>query len=144
MRKQQVFSAGFVIVSKDLKRVVFLRKDGKGDLPKGSIEDGENLLETALRETREETGVIIESSFMVNQKPHIENGIAMFVAIQSCKPQVTANPTTGIVEHDWCGWVPWHIALREAPTYLRPALLHARASCATVAIAKEDKDVDIP
>lgn len=144
MRKQQVFGAGFIIVSKDLRKVVLLRKDGKADLPKGSIEQGETFLQAALREAHEETGITIDASCIISSKPHIENGIAMFASVQSGRPTLTPNPKTGIVEHDWCGWVQWHIALREVPTYLRPALLHAKASCATLVAAKEDKNVDIP
>lgn len=144
MRKQQIFGAGFVIVSKDLRKVVLLRKEGKADLPKGSTESGESFMQTALREAYEETGIVIDASCIVSAKPHIENGIAMFTCVQPGKPTLRPNPKTGIVEHDWCGWVPWHIALREVPTYLRPALLHAKASCATLVAVKEDKNVDIP
>ena len=145
MRKQhQVSGAGFVIVSKDLRKVVLLRKDGKADLPKGSIEQGETILEAAKRESQEESGIMIQDSCIISNRPHIENGVAMFVSVQGGKPSISANPKTGLIEHDWCGWVPWHIALREVPSYLRPALLHARAACATVPISKEVNDVDIP
>ena len=55
---QQVTSAGGVILNGD-SRVLILhrRQEGTWVLPKGRVEPGESLRETALREVREETGL---------------------------------------------------------------------------------------
>jgi 8-oxo-dGTP pyrophosphatase MutT (NUDIX family) len=144
MQKMKTHGAGFVIVNPDLKRIVLLRKSGIGDLPKGSIEQDETPVQAAIRETLEETGLIVSESSILSKRPFIEGGIAFFVAIQGGKPKIGPNPKTGNIEHDWAGWVPWHIALRETPTYLRPGIMHARALCATLKSEKENQDVDIP
>ncbi len=39
------------------KRVLFIKRDGKWDLPKGKIEQGEELATCAIREVEEETGI---------------------------------------------------------------------------------------
>jgi len=140
MRKQRIVGAGFVVISTDLKKVLLLRKNGVVDLPKGSSSPGESYLETAKRETAEETGMVILDSSIVGKKPYLSENLAFFVAVQSGKPRILPNPTTGEIEHDWCGWVAWHIAIKEAPTYLRPALLHARA---LTNVLVGGKDVDL-
>lgn len=140
MKKQRVMGAGFVVISTDLKKVLLLRKNGVADLPKGSAMAGESYLETAKRETLEETGIAVLDKSIVERKPYVNDGLAFFVAVQGGKPTITPNPTTGEIEHDWCGWVPWHIAIKDSPTYLRPALLHARA---LTNVLVGGKDVDI-
>ena len=45
------------IVQNDKKELLFILRLGKWDLPKGKIEEGENIETTAVREVEEETGV---------------------------------------------------------------------------------------
>lgn len=45
------------IVLNDKKEILFIRRLGKWDLPKGKVEKGESVEETAVREVEEETGV---------------------------------------------------------------------------------------
>jgi 8-oxo-dGTP pyrophosphatase MutT (NUDIX family) len=144
MKNMKTHGAGFVVVSPDLRKVLMLRKDGTGDLPKGSIEEGESSLQAAIREVNEEAGITISDTSILSSKPFVEGGIAIYVAVQSGKPKILPNPKTGVIEHDWVGWVPWHIALRETPIYLRPGIMHARALCATLKSEKERQDVNIP
>jgi bis(5'-nucleosidyl)-tetraphosphatase len=50
-------AAGGVVVGSD-KRIVVIEQHGNSwSLPKGGVEEGESLLQTALREVREETGL---------------------------------------------------------------------------------------
>ncbi|MFM7710910.1 MAG: NUDIX hydrolase [Ferruginibacter sp.] len=49
-------AAGGVVVD-SASNLLFIHRLGKWDLPKGKMEDGEQPLETALREIQEETGV---------------------------------------------------------------------------------------
>lgn len=49
-------AAGGIVRNKDGKRLLIYRF-GRWDLPKGKIEKGENYLQAALREVREETGI---------------------------------------------------------------------------------------
>jgi 8-oxo-dGTP pyrophosphatase MutT (NUDIX family) len=139
--KPKIVGAGFVIISNDLKKVLLLKNKGVVDLPKGSTIGDETHIETARRECLEETGITVSDDSIVDTKPYICENLAFFVAVQNGKPVISPNPVTGETEHDWCGWVRWHIAIREAPIYLRPALLHARA---LTNVLVGGKDVDIP
>ncbi|MBL4606003.1 MAG: NUDIX domain-containing protein [Flavobacteriaceae bacterium] len=53
----KVITAGGGIVVNQNKEFLFIFRGGKWDLPKGRIEKGENIEETALREVEEECGV---------------------------------------------------------------------------------------
>lgn len=55
--KIPVRKAGGGLVYNDEGKVLFIFRNGKWDLPKGGIEKGECIEETAMREVEEETGV---------------------------------------------------------------------------------------
>ena len=54
--KNKIRIAGFVVFNSQ-GEVLLLEYQGKWDLPKGHVEEGETFLEGALRECREETGL---------------------------------------------------------------------------------------
>lgn len=56
-KKLKVVEAGGGMVFNDKKEILFIRRNGKWDLPKGKIEKKETHQEAAIRETEEETGV---------------------------------------------------------------------------------------
>jgi len=49
--------AGGGVVRNPKGRILFIKRKGKWDLPKGKLEKGENISECALREVEEETGI---------------------------------------------------------------------------------------
>lgn len=107
-----VEAAGGVVTNKD-GEVLFIRRMGKWDLPKGKIEKGESVEQAALREVEEETGIseLILEEF-INHTFHIyteKNGEKIlkttywfrmkFVGNQTPKPQTEE----GISEVSWKG-----------------------------------------
>ncbi|OAB76238.1 NUDIX hydrolase [Cochleicola gelatinilyticus] len=56
-KKIKVVEAGGGLVYNSKKEILFIRRNGKWDLPKGKVEKGESYEEAAIRETEEETGV---------------------------------------------------------------------------------------
>lgn len=57
LNKFKVVSAGGGLVLNDKKEVLFIFRNGTWDLPKGRIEKGETIKETAVREVEEECGI---------------------------------------------------------------------------------------
>ena len=45
------------LVRNNEKKILFIFRNGKWDLPKGKVEEGENIIDCAVREVSEETGV---------------------------------------------------------------------------------------
>ena len=56
-----VRAAGGIVVD-DSGDMLLIRRNNRWDLPKGKVEAGETLLQTALREVEEETGIKVENS----------------------------------------------------------------------------------
>ena len=70
----EAISAGIILVNENGSEKQFLLLNyptGHWDFIKGGIEDGENLQQTAIRETREETG-ITDIEFIEGFKEEIE------------------------------------------------------------------------
>ncbi len=59
-RMRWVRAAGGIVEDADGRRLLILR-NGRYDLPKGKVEDGETLQQAALREVQEETGLSVLS-----------------------------------------------------------------------------------
>lgn len=127
MRKNR--AAGFVVVSSDLQRILVLKRNGIGDLPKGLIEENEDSLAGALRECYEESGILIRQGSIISRGPFDCNKIDIYVAVQDGDPVIRPNPKSGILEHEWCGWLTWQEADESLSWYLRPAARYAKALC---------------
>jgi ADP-ribose pyrophosphatase YjhB (NUDIX family) len=56
-KKIPVVLAAGGLVKNEKNEILFIKRNGKWDLPKGRVEDKETIEEAALRETEEETGV---------------------------------------------------------------------------------------
>lgn len=72
MSKEKILKAGAIILSKENKRNVVLLFRGKHNdwsFPKGHIEEGEDAVQTMIREMKEETGLNIQ---ILRNLPDIE------------------------------------------------------------------------
>ena len=63
----QPMIAGGGLVVNEKKEVLFIFRDEKWDLPKGRIEEGEDIKETAIREVEEECGIkdVVLQNFLI-------------------------------------------------------------------------------
>lgn len=111
--------AGMVVFKKNCARpeiIVLRREDGEHDLPKGHLEEDEEPIDCALRETREETGL---SASMPWGEECGEFGSCTFYAGEAKgEPKVRENPETGEAEHEWAGWMPLDEALLVLPDWM--------------------------
>jgi 8-oxo-dGTP diphosphatase len=57
---KKLISSGGVIINRD--KVLLLKKEKTWVFPKGKVKDGENLIQTAIREIYEETGIVVNES----------------------------------------------------------------------------------
>ena len=119
--------AGIVVVRNfaDGWKVLIL-KTGRGfDLPKGGSDPGEPYLETALRETYEETGIYdIEFSWGTTFIP-LDN-LRFYLARTEQDAIIRANPETGEFEHISAVWTDWDSATENIYPYLVPAITWAK------------------
>src|SRR5690606_10344381 len=56
-KKVEVVVAAGGLVRNEKNEILFIKRNGKWDLPKGRVEDNEKIEDAAIRETEEETGV---------------------------------------------------------------------------------------
>lgn len=108
----------------------------KYDLTKGSIDKGETALETAIRETYEESG-ISDLYFRWGKSFLKSGGITMFLAETNDNAIIQKNPVTGKLEHSGFEWNYPDVAYVLMPEYLKPFVSWARDKI------KGDKNVKI-
>ena len=73
---RNLITAGGLVINNNNKALFIYRKN-KWDLPKGKLDDGENLEEAAIREVVEETG--LDSNKLSIIKPLLSTGYRSFV-----------------------------------------------------------------
>lgn len=109
-----ILSAGIVPVffednaKKKQPLFLLLRAYKYWDFPKGLVENGENAIETAVRELQEETG-LMNPKFTwgddyIETAPYSNRKIARYyiAEVDSMAVKLTRNPVSGIVEHhEW-------------------------------------------
>lgn len=114
-RKIRRTSSGSVILRQvdGVWHALVLRAWSHWDFPKGNVEAGESLMEAALREVREETG-ICDLSFpwgaaFARTSIYSRDKVAYYSIATSNTEAVSLdpNPLTGEREHDEFRWVPW-------------------------------------
>lgn len=118
----QPISCGFLIVrGNPIESFLLMKHSRRWDLPKGHVDEGETELQCALRELREETGIVAEdieidptfsyeNRYMVNQKRYggrgfVEKKLLVYLARLKNPVKIT------VTEHDgyrWFGWKPPH------------------------------------
>ena len=94
------------------------------DLPKGSIEVGENIIQAALRETREESN-ITDLRFPWGLKHIALNNLTLFIALTSEDALIKPNPKTGNFEHKFSEWLQFDEQYFKPR--LQPAIKWAKA-----------------
>jgi 8-oxo-dGTP pyrophosphatase MutT (NUDIX family) len=115
----QPFSCGFLIVrGNPIESFLLMKHFRRWDLPKGHVDEGETELQCALRELREETGIVpedieidptfsYENRYMVNQKRYGGKGFVekkLLVYLARLKNPVKIKVT----EHDGYRWFSWN------------------------------------
>jgi len=128
-------SAGVVVVRREAGdwRVLVLRAYRNWDFPKGLIEPGEAPLAAAIRETREETG-IVDLVFRWGEdyrdtQPYARNKVARYYLAETHTVQLTlpVNPELGKAEHHEYRWVYFGEARRLLPPRLQAVLSWAHS-----------------
>jgi len=107
--------------------LLMLRAYRNWDFPKGLVEPGEQPLEAARREVREETA-ITELLFswgdatFCETAPYAGNKVARYYIAQTPSTQITlpVNPELGRPEHHEWRWVEFDAALQLSSPRLRP------------------------
>ncbi len=119
--------AGIVVVKKfnDEYKILGLRLFGRYDLPKGKIEEGEEALEAAIRETEEEAS-ITDLQFNWGKVAYQTGPITIYLAETSQEGAIKRNPETGIFEHHGTKWLSWEEAECSLYSYLQGAATWAR------------------
>ena len=120
--------AGIVVVRffNDGWRVLCLHASDYMDLPKGVMDDGEDVLTTALRETAEESS-ITDLQFEWG-KTNIKIGsLTMFVASTDQDPKIISNPHIGKPEHTGASWLTWDDASKNIAPFLMKFIDWARS-----------------
>lgn len=124
-------SAGIVIVRRRQKRWLYLilRAYKYWDFPKGEVEDDEEPLQTAKRETREETGltdlIFRWGEHYCETEPY-RNGRKKaryyLAATEETKVRFAVNPELGYPEHHEYRWLPAAEVKKLLPDRLQPII----------------------
>ena len=123
-RMRYVRAAGCVVSDAEGNRLL-IRRNGRWDLPKGKVEPGETLLQGALRETLEETGIeaLPQPPFRPLKTYHIFNlyggwhlkQTSWFAATTAGRrPQGRPQGDEGITETAWVSPDEWHRHLQSS------------------------------
>ena len=130
-RKPLTLSSGVIVVRKDrdgLWRYLLLRVYGYWDFPKGIVEPGEEPLEAAKRETREETTVTdldFRWGYDFRETVPYNRGRkkARYYLAETRTEDISlpVNPEIGKPEHDAFKWVTYE----EAKKLVAPRVLEA-------------------
>jgi 8-oxo-dGTP pyrophosphatase MutT (NUDIX family) len=124
------FSCGVVVVSVVERKLKFLllRAYRNWDFPKGLVEAGEQPIDAAVREVREETA-LDDISFdwgmvFMDTGPYNKGKIARYYLARSKEVQISlpVNPELGMPEHQEARWVDVDHALAMVSPRLQPVV----------------------
>ncbi|MBT7912305.1 NUDIX domain-containing protein [Candidatus Bathyarchaeota archaeon] len=109
-------------------KILGLEDDEGMDFPKGSAEDDENPMETALRETEEESSLAsADLDFKWGKDPLIIDGhLFLYLAATKSEADIQRNPESGKLEHKSAQWLSFDEAEATALHYLKPGVVWAR------------------
>ena len=130
------FSAGVVVVNVASPAVQYLllRAYRNWDFPKGMIEPGEEPIDAALREVREETGLdnlmFDWGTDFVETGPYNRGKIARYYLARTDETEVRLliNPDLGFPEHHEARWVGYEAACSMVSTRLVPVIRWAQTT----------------
>jgi bis(5'-nucleosidyl)-tetraphosphatase len=123
-------SAGIVVVSLVNRKLRFLllRAYRNWDFPKGLVEPGEQPIDAAVREVREET-TLDDLSFdwglgYMDTGPYNKGKIARYYIARSKETRIMlpVNPELGVPEHHEARWVDYPRALEMVTPRLNPVV----------------------
>jgi 8-oxo-dGTP pyrophosphatase MutT (NUDIX family) len=142
MERRRMLSAGAVIFRRGPEgyRVLLLRAFRNWDFPKGEVEPGEDPLEGALREVREETGLSPVSlplgTAHVETPPYSRGKIARYYVAEAQTSTVLLRPgPSGIREHHEYRWLAFDEARPLLVDRLRAVLDWAEGRIRSLASA---------
>ncbi|HEY2464994.1 MAG TPA: NUDIX domain-containing protein [Steroidobacteraceae bacterium] len=124
------FSAGVVVVhvAAEGVRYLLLRAYKNWDFPKGLVEPGEQPLDAALREVKEET-TLVSLAFdwgkeYMDTGPYNKGKISRYYLARSNVTEVhlPVNPELGFPEHQEARWVGLETALNMVSPRLKPVI----------------------
>ncbi len=131
----QRLSAGVVVVNLAQRKLEFLllRAYRNWDFPKGLVEAGEQPIDAALREVKEET-TLEDLSFdwgleFMETGPYNKGKVSRYYIARSTQTQVSlpVNPALGRPEHHEACWVDYAGALIMVSPRLQPVVRWANA-----------------
>jgi bis(5'-nucleosidyl)-tetraphosphatase len=130
---KRVTAAGILLMtgSPDSVEFLLMRHPTRWDLPKGHCDAGESFLETALRETEEETGIAANA---IEIDPNFEFDLFYQVQYSNMGDQIyekqvryflgflNQKPELILTEHPSARWHPWHPPHRIQAETIDPLL----------------------
>ena len=132
MIKGHVLSAGVVVVRKSEDgtwRFLLLRAYGYWDFPKGIVESGEDPIQAAIRETKEETTIEdldFKWGYDFRETGPYNRGrkIARYYVAETKTKEIAlpVNPEIGKPEHDAYKWASFHEAMDLVADRVKPVL----------------------
>jgi len=126
-RMRWVRAAGGIVTAPD-GSMLLIQRNGRWDLPKGKVESGETLLQAALREMEEETGIqtIAQSNIQAIKTYHVFNLYGGWHLKQTSWFPMTAEKTSGTPQQEegitaiaWVSPDEWHRRLQSSYGTLR-------------------------
>ena len=123
----QSIGAGIVVVRKidgDYK-VLGLWSRGGYDIPKGHVEEGEGVFDTAIRETEEEAS-ITDLYFKWGNEPIEVSHLTVYLAETTQEGKIIPNEKTGIIEHEHLKWMDSDEMHEKTYDYLKSAVEWAK------------------
>lgn len=102
--------SGIVLIDSKNRILISQSYNSFWGVPKGTQELGENFIETAIRETKEETGIILSKeifkgnkSKIISTKKNIYN--LFFIKLKEEGQQTISDPIKLATESTGCGWI---------------------------------------
>jgi ADP-ribose pyrophosphatase YjhB (NUDIX family) len=133
---QLELSAGLVIVQKGtilLCHPTNQKWYGTYSIPKGHVQEGEDLIDAAIRETKEEVGIVIDKRDIIDKKPKFIDYKDKTGKLYKRVYYFLANPSEIIqqaaiipdkTEVDWAGFITPEKAEHRILWRLKPVLTH--------------------